>query len=49
MLNDIDGLHNPTSEMIARWLWDHIKPTLPHLQTIVVFETCTSSCNYDGR
>ena len=49
LLNEIDGLNNPTSEMIARWLWERVKPTLPLLQTIAVYETCTSSCTYDGR
>jgi 6-pyruvoyltetrahydropterin/6-carboxytetrahydropterin synthase len=48
-LNDIPGLSNPTSEMIAVWLWDRIKPELPLLATIVVYETCTSSCEYSGR
>jgi 6-pyruvoyltetrahydropterin/6-carboxytetrahydropterin synthase len=48
-LNDIDGLSNPTSEMIAVWLWKAILPSLPLLSEIVVYETCTSSCHYSGR
>lgn len=48
-LNDIDGLSNPTAEMIAKWLWDRIKPQLPLLSKIVVNETCTSSCEYAGE
>lgn len=48
-LNDIDGLSNPTSEMIAKWLWDRIKPQLPMLARIIVYETCTSACEYDGN
>lgn len=47
-LNEIAGLSNPTSEMIARWLWHQIKPLLPLLSQIVVHETCTSSCTYSG-
>ena len=47
-LNKIKGLENPTSEMLARWLWDHIKPQLPLLASIIVHETCTSSCEYQG-
>ena len=47
-LNKIEGLENSTSEMVAKWLWDHIKPGLPLLSTIIVYETCTSSCEYRG-
>jgi 6-pyruvoyltetrahydropterin/6-carboxytetrahydropterin synthase len=48
-LNDIPGLENPTSEMLARWLWDRIKPGLPELSWITVYETDTAGCHYDGR
>lgn len=48
-LNEIEGLENPTSEMIAKWLWDHAKPKLPLLSRIVVRETCTARCEYEGR
>jgi len=47
-LNDIDGLDNPTSENLARWIWTHLAPRLPLLARIVVHETCTSTCTYDG-
>jgi len=47
-LNEIEGLDNPTSEMIAKWLWDRIKPQLPLLAEIHVHETCTSKCEYRG-
>jgi 6-pyruvoyltetrahydropterin/6-carboxytetrahydropterin synthase len=46
-LNDIDGLANPTSEVLARWIWDRLAATLP-LSAIVVRETCTSGCIYRG-
>jgi len=48
-LNEIEGLKNPTAENLSRWLWDHIKPTLPLLASIVVHETCTSACEYQGK
>jgi 6-pyruvoyltetrahydropterin/6-carboxytetrahydropterin synthase len=48
-LNDIDGLQNPTSESISKWLWDALKPTLPMLASIIVHETCTSTCEYSGK
>jgi 6-pyruvoyltetrahydropterin/6-carboxytetrahydropterin synthase len=48
-LNDIAGLENPTSEVIARWIWRRLVPTLPGLSQIVVRETCTSGCVYRGE
>jgi 6-pyruvoyltetrahydropterin/6-carboxytetrahydropterin synthase len=47
-LNDIAGLENPTSERLAAWIWEHLKPMLPQLSTVVVHETCTSGCRYSG-
>ena len=47
-LNEIDGLENPTSEMIARWIWDRVESELPMLRRVVVHETCTSRCEYEG-
>jgi 6-pyruvoyltetrahydropterin/6-carboxytetrahydropterin synthase len=48
-LNDIQGLENPTSEVLARWIWSHLYPTLPDLSQVVVRETCTSGCIYRGE
>jgi 6-pyruvoyltetrahydropterin/6-carboxytetrahydropterin synthase len=47
-LNDIEGLKNPTSENLARWLWERLKPALPMLSAVVVHETCTTVCEYNG-
>ena len=47
-LHDIPGLENPTSEVLARWIWDRLAPTLPNLSRIVVKETCTSGAIYTG-
>ena len=47
-LNDIPGLENPTSENLARWIWQKLKPELPLLSRILVKETCTSGCVYTG-
>src|SRR5947209_841425 len=35
-LNKIEGLENPTSEMICHWLWKRLKPALPDLAAIIV-------------
>lgn len=47
-LNDIPGLENATSEMLAKWIWDRLKPQLPLLAEIAVAETCMSRCVYRG-
>ena len=47
-LNDVPGLENPTSENLAVWIWDKLKPALPGLSAVVVHETCTSGCRYTG-
>ncbi len=47
-LNDVEGLENPTSENIARWIWNKLKPSLPQLSAIEIRETCTSGCVYKG-
>jgi 6-pyruvoyltetrahydropterin/6-carboxytetrahydropterin synthase len=41
-LNDIEGLENPTSERLAQWIFQHLKPGLGALSKVVVHETCTS-------
>lgn len=47
-LNDVEGLDNPTSEMLAAWIWERLEPRLEGLLCIVVHETCTSRCAYFG-
>jgi len=47
-LNEIPGLENPTSENIAVWIWQGLKPRLPLLAEVIVAETCTSRCVYRG-
>lgn len=47
-LNDIEGLENPTSENLARWIWNHLKPNLHLLSAVEIQETCTSGCIYRG-
>lgn len=47
-LNDVDGLDNPTSERLAQWIWQRLKPALPLLSRVVVHETCTSGCSFAG-
>lgn len=49
LLNEIEGLENPTCEAIAIWLWDQIKAVLPILCKIKLYETVTSGVIYTGR
>lgn len=48
-LNEIEGLANPTSEVLARWIWQHLDGKLPNLSQVTVHETCTSGCIYRGE
>ncbi len=48
-LNDIAELENPTSENLARWIWQRLKPSLPLLSKIIIRETCSSGCSYTGE
>ncbi len=48
-LNEVPGLENPTSENLALWIWTRLKPTLPMLSKVIVRETCTTGCIYQGE
>lgn len=45
-LNDTLGLENPTSEEIARWIFNRLSSLLPMLIAVRIAETCTSSAEY---
>ncbi|MHC4832494.1 MAG: 6-carboxytetrahydropterin synthase QueD [Planctomycetota bacterium] len=47
-LNEIAGLENPTSEMIAAWIWRRLDGVVPDLDTVIVHETCTARCEFRG-
>lgn len=49
VLNDLEGLENPTSECLAAWLWHRIRKTLPILVEVAVAETPRSRCVYRGE
>jgi 6-pyruvoyltetrahydropterin/6-carboxytetrahydropterin synthase len=48
-LNDVDGLRLSTTEYIAKFLWDRIKPRLPQLSRITISETGITRCEYEGE
>ena len=48
VLNEIAGLANPTSELLAVWLWQKLAPALAGLVEVAVSETPSSRCVYRG-
>lgn len=49
VLNEVDGLENPTSEHLAVWFWEQLKDALPQLAQIVIKESPSSGCIYCGE
>lgn len=51
VLNEIEGLANPTSELLAVWWWKKLVVAggLPGVVEVVVSETPTSRCVYRGQ
>jgi 6-pyruvoyltetrahydropterin/6-carboxytetrahydropterin synthase len=47
-LNEIEGLENPTSEILAEWIFTRVSARLPQLRRVTVAETCTTRCIYEG-
>lgn len=48
-LNDIEGLENPTAEVIVVWIWRQLKPLLPQLCKLELKETPSSGVIYQGE
>ncbi len=48
-LNDVEGLENPTSEMLSSWLWQKLKGYLPTLSAVSVYETASCGATFDGE
>lgn len=48
-LNEVEGLENPTAENIAVWIWDRVRPVLPQVAVVRVYETPHSWAEYEGR
>src|SRR5262249_7867233 len=48
-LNEIEGLENPTPEVLAAGLWLRLRPKLPFLRAVTVAETCDARCTYRGE
>lgn len=48
-LNDLPGLENPTSELIAVHVWERLAARLPSLLRVTVHETASCGAHFDGR
>lgn len=46
LLNEVTGLENPTSELLAKWIFDHAVVKLPLLKSVTIMETPTTECTY---
>jgi len=47
-LNDIEGLENPSSEILCVWIWKKLSKTIPTLKQIEIKETDLTGCIYKG-
>lgn len=46
-LNETTGLFNPTSELLARWVYKKLEESgLERLESVTIHETCTCRCTY---
>jgi len=48
-LNEVEGLENPTSEVLARWIYEKLRPQLPGIRRVELYETCTAGAVYSGE
>ena len=48
-LNDLEGLDNPSSENLCKWIWSKLKNSLHDLKRIEIKETESTGCIYRGE
>lgn len=48
VLNEVEGLSNPTSELLAKWIFDNVKKEIPLLTAVNISETPNTECIYRG-
>ena len=46
VLNEVPGLENPTCENMCVFIFTAMKPKVPHLSAVTVWETADSCCTY---
>ena len=48
LLNEIEGLENPTSENIVIWFWNKLIESIPNLKKIEINRPRIGGCSYSG-
>ena len=48
LLNNINGLENPTCENIAKWIWKMLKKKIKNLHSIEIYRPRVGGCVYSG-
>lgn len=46
VLNEVPGLENPTSELLAKWIYEKARLSIPLLQSVTIMETTSTECKY---
>ena len=49
VLNDIEGLQNPSSEYLSIWIWNQLIESIPILSQITVSEDHGTGIKYSGE
>jgi len=49
LLNDVPGLENSTSELIAKYLWERLRPQVPLLSAVTVWESTRPAASTEAR
>jgi len=46
VLNEVAGLENPTSELLAKWIYEKALIQIPLLKAVTIMETTSTECTY---
>jgi 6-pyruvoyltetrahydropterin/6-carboxytetrahydropterin synthase len=49
VLNDVPGLENSTCEVLAGYIWNALRPKMPELTAVTIWETTDASCTFRGE
>lgn len=49
LLNEVEGLENPTTEILCSWLYNKVKLVLPQLIQVAISETANTDCAFPAR
>lgn len=49
VLNQVAGLENPTSELLAKWIFERALTPIPFLKSVTIMETPSTECTYPAH